>query len=44
MGIKNEKNLYYGSSLKNLIFRVGSQQKTYTGDFVKKEGLDSLQI
>ena len=45
MGIKDKKIVYYGGSLKNLIFRVGSQKRTiYRGDCLKKEDLDSLQI
>ena len=45
MGIKDKKIVYYGGSLKNLIFRVGSQKKTiYRGECLKKEGSDYLQI
>ena len=44
IGIKDKKIVYYGASLKNLIFRVGSQEKQYSGDCLKMEDLDSLQI
>ena len=43
--LRVKRVVYYGGSLKILIFRVGSHKKTiYRGDFLKKEGLDRLQI
>ena len=41
MGIKDKKLVYYGVSLK--IWFLGLVHKN-RGDFLKKEGLDSLQI
>ena len=47
-GVKDEKNEYYGSSLKNQIFRVGWHEKPIYweggGDCLKRGDLDSLQI
>ena len=34
IGIKDKKIVYYGASLKNLIFRVGSQEKQYIAGIV----------
>ena len=43
MGIKDKKIVYFGGSLKNPIFRVGSRKKTiYREDFLKMESLDSF--
>ena len=42
MGIKDKKTVYYGSLLKNLIFRVGSQKK-YMGGLPKKGGLGQFE-
>ena len=47
MGVAGEDGgvIFYGGSLKNLILGVGSSKKTTNRrDFLKKEGLDSLQI
>ena len=43
-GLRIKKFVYYGGgSLKNLIFRVGSQKKQYSrGDFLKKAGLEQF--
>ena len=35
-GLRIKKYVYYGSSLKNLTFRVGSQKKLYRRDFLKR--------
>ena len=45
-GLKINKFAYYGGSLENLVFRIGSQKRKiiYRGDCLKMEGLDSLQI
>ena len=44
-GLRIKKPLYFGISLKNLNFRVGSQNKAkYKGDFLENENLDSLQM
>ena len=44
--LRAKKFVYYGCSPKNLIFRFSSQIYIYIymGDFLKKEGLDSLQM
>ena len=47
MGLRIKKFVYDGFSLKNLIFRFGSQKKQYVGGgggVLKKEDFDSLQI
>ena len=37
LGLRIKKFVYYGGSLKDLIFRVGSQKTIYREDFLKKE-------
>ena len=39
MGLRIKKFLYDGFSLKNLMFRFGSQKKQYVGGVSKKRGL-----
>ena len=41
-GLRIKTFVYYGSSRKNLIFRVGLQKKQYIGGFSKKGGLEQF--
>ena len=44
-GLRISKFVYYRGSMKDLIFKVGSQKKRiYRRDCLKQEGLDSLEI
>ena len=41
-GLRIKKFVYYGSSRKNLIFRVSLKKKQYIGGFSKKGGLEQF--